>query len=80
MPDWLLQAAERMDASGLRDWRKSQMTIFGEPWTQAFAARWYGVSERTWRRWERGELPVPQHVSERIWELTLFARQREKAK
>jgi len=31
----------------------------GEQWTQVAAAKWYGVDERTWRRYELGERPVP---------------------
>lgn len=33
-------------------------------WTQARAAEWYGVSERTWRRWESHG--APEHVLKRI--------------
>jgi hypothetical protein len=33
-------------------------------WTQEQAAAWYGVSERTWRRWEA--TGAPQHVLNRI--------------
>jgi DNA-binding XRE family transcriptional regulator len=33
-------------------------------WTQGFAAEWYGVNERTWRRWEGGVPPA--HVLKRI--------------
>lgn len=28
-------------------------------WTQAIAADWYGVTERTWRRWEQDGAPKP---------------------
>lgn len=35
-------------------------------WTQAQAARWYGVSVRTWRRWERDEIRVPARVLKRL--------------
>lgn len=40
---------------GLRELRR----IFG--WSQSQAAKWAGVSPRTWQRWERGEEePRPQ--------------------
>lgn len=33
-------------------------------WTQGEAATWYGVSERTWRRWEA--TGAPRHLINRI--------------
>lgn len=44
----------------VREWRERRH------WTQAEAARWYGVSDRTWRRWETGETRVPAPVLKRI--------------
>ena len=44
----------------LREWRLRQR------WTQADAARWYGCSIRTWRRYETGETPT--HVKLRTLE------------
>ncbi len=35
-------------------------------WTQAQAASWYGVGERTWRRWEAEGAPA--HLLNRIRE------------
>lgn len=32
----------------------------GREETQAEAAAWFGVSERTYRRWENGEWPIPR--------------------
>lgn len=34
--------------------------------TQGAAADWWGVSERTWRRYERGETHVPRPLVKRI--------------
>lgn len=73
-------ALSSMTGRALRDWRVAQRTIFGDPWTQAYAARWYGVSERTWRRYEYRSV-VPLHVSERITELNSWKNsKREKVK
>lgn len=33
-------------------------------WTQEIAAEWYGVSLRTWRRWE--QKGAPEHLLKRI--------------
>ena len=33
-------------------------------WSQEIAADWYGVSERTWRRWE--DVGAPAHALKRI--------------
>lgn len=35
-------------------------------WTQREAAEWYGVAERTWRRWEHGERQAPTPLLKRI--------------
>lgn len=35
-------------------------------WTQAEAASWYGVSVRTWRRYERNETRVPAPLLKRL--------------
>jgi transcriptional regulator with XRE-family HTH domain len=35
-------------------------------WTQALAAEWYGVSERTWRRYEAERAAVPKPLLKRI--------------
>lgn len=35
-------------------------------WTQGQAALWYGVTERTWRRYERGVTHVPRPLINRI--------------
>lgn len=34
--------------------------------TQRQAARWYGVTERSWRRWENGEVRTPRPVVRRV--------------
>lgn len=34
--------------------------------TQAAAAAWYGVHERSWRRWENAERRIPQPLVHRI--------------
>lgn len=47
-------------ATKVFEWRKAR------GWTQVRAARWYGCSERTWRRWETGELGVPLAVVRRL--------------
>ena len=45
-------------------------------YSQQDAASWYGVTERTWRRWEAGEVRVPKHVRRRILHrLTVGKRQ-----
>jgi hypothetical protein len=57
----------------LRAWRLTQRqpgTL--RPWTQKEAGIWYGCPElhadRTWRRWESGEVPVPKPLAARIKE------------
>lgn len=35
-------------------------------WTQAQAAKWWGVSVRSWRRWETGASPIPTPLAARI--------------
>jgi hypothetical protein len=49
----------------LRMWRMAQ------GWTQVQAAEWYGVHERTWRRYEGwGPMYVPDKLNKRIIEYT----------
>lgn len=47
-------------ALSLWHWRK------GKGWTQEQAAGWYGVSARTWRRYECAEVRIPKPLSNRI--------------
>lgn len=49
-----------LTADRLKLWR------VGRGMSQTQAARWYGTSERTWRRWERAEQPIPPHVQRRF--------------
>lgn len=55
----------RERASRLKAWRKDKVDQWGRGMTQPTAAEWYGVHERTWRRWETGEIRVPEHVMRR---------------
>ncbi|MEE8241501.1 MAG: helix-turn-helix domain-containing protein [Nitrospirales bacterium] len=56
----------------LREWRLSQAGTYihrrrrVNGWSQARAAEWFGAKERTWRAWEKGELPVPVPVVKAI--------------
>jgi DNA-binding XRE family transcriptional regulator len=52
-----MPAATR-DTDIVREFRKAL------GFTQARAAEWYGVDERTWRRWERKR--PPKHLLKRI--------------
>lgn len=56
---WTGDTLRRWRVTGLQSERK-------EPMTQEQAAAWYGVHERTWRRWERGEIKVPTPLILRI--------------
>ncbi len=40
-------------AAMVREFRLNQR------WSQARAAKWFGVHERSWQRWELGERGVP---------------------
>lgn len=55
-----MKPTNEIAADLLAIWRKHR------GWTQVRAARWYGVTERTWRRWERREVNVPPSVLKRI--------------
>lgn len=58
-----------MSANELYDWRMTKrVAVAGTAWYQKDAAAWYGVSERQWRRWENGEVPIPTTVVRRIAE------------
>jgi hypothetical protein len=53
------------NGNALRLWRVAQ------GWTQIEAAKWYGVHERTWRRYEgRGPMYVPDKLNKRIQDYT----------
>ena len=62
----------------LQTWRR------GQGWTQRQAAEWYGVHERTWRKYERTiedgwMVTVPDRLTKRITEYNQLKReQREK--
>ena len=59
----------------LRRWRLAR--AYGDPrWTQEFAAQFFGVSVRTFRRYEHGDSPVPQWLVRRIVRLRLTPIQR----
>lgn len=45
-------------------------------WTQAQAAQWYGVSLRSWRRWEH-QPNVPQPVTTRVAELNTYLTRKQ---
>jgi hypothetical protein len=58
-----------MSANELYRWRMDKrVASLGVGWYQKDAAAWYGVSERQWRRWENGEVPIPTTVVKRIAE------------
>ena len=58
-----------MSANALYEWRMTKrVAVQGTAWYQKDAAKWYGVSERQWRRWENGEVPIPVAVVLRIAE------------
>lgn len=48
-----------MTGKELKAWR------FGCGWSSNQAGQWFGVTGRTWRRWERAKV-VPTHVDRRI--------------
>lgn len=48
----------------------------GPHWTEAQAAAWWGVSERTWRRYERGETCPPAPLLKAIQRYRLRHRRR----
>lgn len=35
-------------------------------WSQAKAAQWYGVTPRSWQRYEAGDRPIPMPLLNRI--------------
>ncbi len=43
-----------------------QLYRMGRKWTQAQAAKWWGCSEREWRRWEKGDATPPPALLMRI--------------
>lgn len=57
---------KRISGKTLREWRRAH-TEDNVPITQAEAAAWYGVHERTWRRYETGEVPVPYFLQKVIF-------------
>lgn len=58
-----------MSANELYRWRMDKRVASGGTgWYQKDAAAWYGVSERQWRRWENGEVPIPTTVVKRLAE------------
>lgn len=59
----------------LRRWRMARQ-YFDRRWTQAYAATFFGVSERTWRRYERGETVIPQWLVRRVVAMRLTRGQR----
>lgn len=59
----------------LRRWRRARQH-FDPRWTQEYAATFFGVSERTWRRYERGETHIPQWLVRRVVRLRLTVRQK----
>ena len=66
--------AERptIDGGHLRRWRRATGL------TQAHMAHAFGVSERQWRRYERGTTPVPEAVTLRIWKSLVTADERQR--
>lgn len=76
LTDAFRRAAQTADftitGAQLREWRLSQGGTYihrrrkVDGWSQARAAEWYGAKERTWRAWEKGELPVPVPVVKAI--------------
>ena len=69
LTDALREAARtatfKITGAQLREWRMTQAGTYKigkrkvSGWSQAQAAEWYGGKTRTWRAWEKGELPVP---------------------
>lgn len=62
-------------------WAAQQVQSFRTEngWTQRDAARWYGCSPRSWRRWELGERAVPLPLIKRIAESRDKGRRRQLA-
>ena len=56
----LTKRLKHENGNALKNWRVAVTA------TQSEAAAWYGVSERTWRRYERGESRVPTPLIRRI--------------
>jgi hypothetical protein len=62
----------------LQLWRREQ------GWTQQQAAEWYGVHERTWRRYEQTVdgglvINVPDRLQKRIVEYNQLKREKDRA-
>lgn len=55
-----MRSADSPDAARVRLWRANR------GFTQREAAEWYGVTERTWQRYESGERSVPRPLLRRI--------------
>lgn len=54
------------NGNALKSWRVAQ------GWTQVQAAAWYGVHERTWRRYENmNDGLVPTKLNKRIYDYTI---------
>ncbi len=61
-----LRPARPVTANQVRTWRRSRMDqATGFPMTQVEAALYYGVSSRSWGRWENGA-PVPGWVAQLV--------------
>jgi transcriptional regulator with XRE-family HTH domain len=57
------------NADLVRRWRERR------GFTQQQAAEWYGVTERSWQRYESGERPVPRPLLIIVWRSEKHARQ-----
>lgn len=57
-----------MSGLALKEWRETHK------WTQAQASDWYGVHERTWRRYE-GRPALPMRLWKRIVEYNQLKRE-----
>ena len=58
-----------MERNELRRWRTEVRN-----WTVEEAAGWWGVDERTWRRYESGERAVPKPLAKRVRSSTNLRR------
>lgn len=59
----------------LARWRLARQH-FDPRWTQGYAGTFFGVTERTWRRYERGETAIPQWLVRRVVRMRLTERQK----
>jgi phenylalanine-4-hydroxylase len=61
----------------LRRWRMARQLGNPKKWDQASTAHYFGVHERTWRRYERGETNIPQWLIRRVCQMRLTRAQKE---